>query len=139
MIQREIQQSKNQFSEQKPRKYTDSVNKMKPQTYFGSTKKSTAFTLVILYTILISLICPVNCRLITMGSNSVVVMEEVARCRATCLDKFLFGNKNSETPIDACLDQSDCSMCWDYCQFLHREKRYIFKAMCSDAVCVSVY
>lgn len=98
--------------------------------------KSTTFLLVLVTSLLTS-ICSVNGRLIDMNSNLVVVTEVVARCRATCLEKFLFGSRNIDVPIDECIEKSDCAMCWDFCQFLHKEKRSIVKEMCTDSICVS--
>lgn len=129
MNQKTIQQSEQNIFELKLRKSNGFPSNMK-------LKKSKAFLIVIL-SIILSSICPVNGRLADMNSNSVVVTEVVARCRATCLDKFLFDDENVDAPIDECLTQSHCAMCWDFCQFLYKEKRSVFKAMCTDSTCVS--
>lgn len=98
--------------------------------------KSAALS-VVFFTILLTSICSVHGRLVDMNANAAVVTEVVARCRATCLEKFLFASESNDVPIDECLEKSSCWMCWDFCQFLHKEKRHLIKNVCSHPICVS--
>lgn len=79
----------------------------------------------------------VNGRLVDTDNENGIVPEVVARCRATCIDKFLDETDNMVNPISDCNDESNCSMCWDFCQFLYLEKRDVFKNMCDNISCVS--
>lgn len=109
-----------------------SVNKM-------NSNKQMWLLLATFTILLLTLMCPVNGRLVDTDLDTVT--EVVARCRATCLEKFLFGSDSNdiEMPIDACHMQSNCWMCWDFCQFLHKEKRAVIKSMCSNSSCVSIH
>lgn len=130
MMKQAIQPSEPNIFELTQRKSTSFAKKMKLNT-------SMALRIVI-FSILLASVCPVNGRLVDFNSNSVGATEVVARCRATCLQKFLFDDENDVVPIDECLKQSHCAMCWDFCQFLYKEKRSLFKAMCTDPICVSI-
>lgn len=77
-------------------------------------------------------------RLIDTDSENGIVPEVVARCRATCIDKLLDQKDNMVHPIGECHEDSNCSMCWDFCQFLYLEKRDVFKNMCDNISCVSI-
>lgn len=77
-------------------------------------------------------------RLVDSDLNDKPVAEVVARCRASCLDKFFYTTElNDDEPIEICQDEANCSMCWDYCQFLYLEKRAVIENMCTDYICVS--
>lgn len=79
----------------------------------------------------------VDGRLVDTDGENGIVPELVARCRATCIDNFLDRIDNMVHPIGECQEESNCSMCWDFCQFLHMEKRDVFKNMCDNISCVS--
>lgn len=83
----------------------------------------------------------INGRLVDLdtGSHIKIVPELVARCRTTCIEKFLPHSENMVAPANACRDTSQCSMCWDFCNFLYKEKSDVFKNICTNYTCVSVH
>lgn len=98
---------------------------------------SKAAFIVIFVNIMLSEV--VNGRLVDSDYHQKPVPELVVRCRADCLEKFLYTSNYEINPIEDCQEQSNCSMCWDFCQFLHLEKRDIIKSMCTDHTCVSIH
>lgn len=80
----------------------------------------------------------VSGRLVDANSPTAIVPELVARCRATCIDKFLLDSENTVIPIDECREETHCSMCWDFCQFLYAEKQHVSKGVCTNYTCVSI-
>lgn len=80
----------------------------------------------------------VSGRVIDTDTRNDVVAEVVAQCRLSCVEKFIPQFENVISPITDCQEQSNCSMCWDFCQFLHLEKREVVKSVCQNIVCVSL-
>lgn len=101
-----------------------------------ANKMESKILLVVMFSVVMWSICPAICRMID-NPDMVVLSEEVAQCRASCLDQFLYDNEMFETPIDQCYEQTHCAMCWDFCQFLHKETRMTFKEVCKSWICVS--
>lgn len=78
-----------------------------------------------------------------MDHRKVVQMDRVTGCQLACMDKFLFnGSDESVNPfwnvIDQCMDRSECSMCYDFCDILNGEPRMIGKLMCTNVTCVRI-
>lgn len=68
------------------------------------------------------------------------VPERVGRCRSTCLQKFLVEDiSNAVETTEACSNEPNCFMCWDFCKILHSENRAIGQLMCNNHTCVSIY
>lgn len=88
---------------------------------------------------LLQMLSTIDGRLIDKDYNERNVPEFVARCRASCLEKFFYATEDDVMPIEQCEDESNCAMCWDYCQFLYLEKRATIKSMCTDHTCVSEF
>lgn len=61
--------------------------------------------------------------------------ETIAACRRACLMEYLIDSQDS---LGGCEPHSNCLMCWDYCAFLHGQKRNKLKAICNDPTCVSI-
>lgn len=86
-----------------------------------------------IFIVLIVLNYRCSARLIDRDIGDRPVPELVARCRASCIEKFL-----DEMSIEECHDQANCSMCYDFCQFLYLERRTTIKSICTDYICVSI-
>lgn len=109
----------------------------KPNSSFQSTAKRTMLRLNCAIFLTIILIGVANGRLIDTGAVNEAVPEVVARCRATCIDRFLYQKENMIDVMGECQEQSTCLMCWDFCQFLHKENQDVRKNMCDNVTCVS--
>lgn len=78
----------------------------------------------------------VDSRTIEMENyNEIMIPEAIVRCRATCIDRFLFGMENMLIAPN-CRGHNNCAMCWDFCQTLFVVDRPIIKSICTNYTCV---
>lgn len=111
-------------------------------TYNMVSSQNASFSIAV--AIWLTLICMqqfsiTNARLIDRETDSWPVPELVTRCRASCLDKFLYTTAYDVKPFEKCRDDTNCLMCWDFCQYLYLENRATMKNMCTDYTCVSIF
>lgn len=100
-------------------------------------RKQSAFCMLTVLFILILSTERVESRNIEMQNyRDVMIPEAIVQCRASCIKRFLFEVENMLT-MPSCDDNSNCAMCWDFCQTLFIEERHIFKSICTNHTCVS--